>query len=476
MTTIPNGSLYESFIDNYLGQSYADAQAGLVTQKDVLWAQFLTDNGLSASNPLVVAQDPAILSKFMKFVQNTYDSMQTNSISPDEVTRRGLMFSVYDLIVLMLQTLQNNVGVVANNVAFLTRYQKEYSTMMGREAGQFYIAGSKSLPDVNFGNLSKWTLGYGQITMQDYLDTAIQTAITGGTQSYVMHSVNSLVPLPDPTVFQNQEGNITDALAAVPHSELIALGPLTRTGYSNFQPQAMNDFSVIARPNSIQFQLNYKQQYDTTIQYYTFDSNGNFQLSGDPVKVSGFYDVPVVSPITNFPPDATAQQRNDIATQAFNNFLLQPLNNSAILPPGFPFSSPLHFEFSNIPPAQSLNVSGAMTSPINMYNLSNTQPFFQVIRNITTPPWNKEYNKMYTSSTDEAQNAQESGAARRRATKNSLLQQYVTDTQSKRQILSNQADAQNSQQNQAQTGFNQAAGLLKTMIGQLSTIMTSIFS
>ncbi len=484
MTTIPNSSSYEDILDGYFGDAYGDQQAGLVTQKDVLWTSFLLQNKLDPNDPLVVAQDPTILAKFVQFTQKTYDSMQTNALSPDEVARRDLMFSVHDLIVLMLETLQKSVGVLGDNVVFLGKYQREYANMMGRAAEAFYIGASRSLPSPNTGDLTKWTLGYEDITMQEYLDTAVFNSIAGqsstpnGANELKLNSVNTAINPPNPTTYLNRpEAVLVDALQGVPQTEFIALGPLTRTVSSNKGPAEQNSMRINYTPNSVTFDYTYWQQYDATYTPFTFNNQG-VPVFQNPVRISGFYPV-VANPTTvTFPPGATEQEKLNLTNAAFQSFLATPLNTQPIVPPGMALPSNILGPFSNIQAShnQSLTVLSSQTQPVTFYNRSNIPGASTItaIRNLTIP-WYGPYNTPDVFHSDETSRAYVGADVRRRGQVNSLLQQYVTNTQSRRQVVGNQSDAQQSQMDQARTGFTQAAGLLKTMIGQLSTILTSIF-
>ncbi|MCE5294286.1 MAG: hypothetical protein LLF94_06695 [Chlamydiales bacterium] len=484
MTTIPNE--YKNIVEGYLGEEYSDKVVGFGTQKDVLWATFLAQNNLSATDPLVVAQDPTILAKFMTFVQATYDGMQVNALSPDEINRRALMFSVYDLVVLMLTALQNNIGVVGENVAFLNRYKREYAEMMGREASAFYIGGSSSLAKPNINNLDDWTLGYGKLSMDDYLTKALSDNLKGINGSNIIKSVNIAYQPPAPNVQQQGGGGpavIIDALSAIPTAVLVALGPVTTTGYNNFQPQAQNTLSFNTTSAGITFTYSYQQQYRVNIQPYTFDSHGVRQNAAVQTQ-TGFYTITNTSPPVTFTPGMTEQQKLEAVQAAYRTFLNTQI--VASLPTVFPSGGPYAgwdvysvIPMPNYPPFPDGGIHtiyDSMTQPVTIYNVSNweTAPNATVIRSMTHA-WDPQYNGVFTSTSDERQNAFESGYSRKRGQINSLLQQYITNTQSKIQIISNQADAQTSQETQAQTGFNQAASLLTTMIGQLSTILTSIF-
>lgn len=484
MSTIPNGSPYETIVDGYLGSEYADTVAGFGTKKDALWLAFLKENGLTATDPLVVAQDPTILAKFVAFIQNTYDSMQVNTLSPEEVTRRDLMFSVYDLVVLMLEVLQKTVGVVGGNVVFLNKYAKEYSTMMAREAEAFYIGGSLSLPQVNRNDLSKWTLGYDDITMKEFVEASVYRPKTPGIDesfNYTISSVNTPYPPTGSNVQQNDRAILKDTLTSVRQTEFIALGPLTRDVYTNVGAPARNSLTFSAPTSSaVTLTYVYYQQYNSSAVYYYYDSEGGFH-SSDPVEQKGYYPITMTSTV-NFSPNATPEEKIQAVENGLQSFLNQTIPNSSIWPPAGPPPPPSPFTtvwytYSNIPPAQTMSIFQSTTIPVTYYGVTNATPpinDIQVIQNLTKP-WHPNWNLVYTTTVDETAKIYTSAASRRRGNSNSLLQQFVSNTQSKRQIITNQADASQSNMDAVQTGYNQGVGLLRSMIGQLSTILTSIF-
>ncbi len=484
MTTIPTGSQYETIIDSYLGTGLTNQQVGFGTKKDALWLQFLQENGLSSTDPLVAMQDPQILSKFMVFVQKTYDSLQTGELSPDEVTKRKLMFSVYDLIMLMLQVLQQTVGVVGKNVAFLGQYQQAYAEMSGREALAFYKGGSLSIPQANINDLSNWTLGYGNITMEEYLKTALQNTKIGLTDANggaEIHSINIALPPVNTNIQPNVQGIdtavIKDGLSNVP-IQIQAIG--ANAGSKNVTNDAMNTLRISPiSPTQVAFSYTYKQQYNVTVHNFNWDNS-------DPPKIvetskqdaAGFYSVPIIQYVNINPNDSYDKQLQTI-NAAFQSFLNTPMNNTSVIDPNYNYQPALFRTIdNNIPFPQQLTIYQSMTQAIPMYNMQppgpTSTPTFFVHRYISTQ-WDPQYNMPYTTTSDENQNAYESAASRRRGQKNSLLQQFITNTQSKKQILSNQQDAENSQMDQARTGYSQGGSLLSTMIGQLSTIITSIF-
>ncbi len=524
MTSIPSGSLYESILNSFFDPTYIAKTVKFGTQGDALWQQFLAQNGLSSSDPRVVSQDPTILAEFVVFAQQTSSSLGQGQLSPEEVSSRALMFSVYDLIVLMLSVLSKNVGVTGDNIAFLGHYRDAYSKMLGRLSDAFYIGGSLSIPVVNTTDLSKWTLGYGGITMQDYLSVALTgeptpsgNGATGSpTPAYnplTLSSANIPYPPSPAGPLSINQGMIADPLARLQQDIPIALGPAFNTSYNNVANAAMDTLTITSNgtstssPTQVTFTYNYKQQYDFNVTTYVYDRNDQGQITGfhqqQQVHQTGFYTAsPPVTYTVNINPNLSPVEQLDQLKAGFQTFLQQPIQNQSYTPPGY--TPPGPFDFYNISPKMpfppSLNVYTSMTSPITFYNLTQLNTGFNAftpgnvtaVRSITIP-WNStstfnpldqndsqgntSFNIPYTSSTAGGgrANAIQSAMAQNRANKNSLLQQFVTNASTQKQIISNQSDSATSQQSQSQTGISQAASVLNSMIDQLGTILTSIF-
>jgi hypothetical protein len=537
MTTIPNGSLYESILDSYFGTSFANAQKGFVTEKDVLWQNFLSQNGLSPTDPRVVNQDPAVLQEFVTFMRQTYNSLQTDQLSPGEITNRSVMFSVYQLIVLMMETLQSNAGVTGQNVQFLSNYKLQYSDLQSTEASNFYIGGSLSTPKPNSANLADWSLGYGGINMQEYLKTAISGITTSPTKGgpvvtnypgdsgsnvppLRLNSVNIAYPPPAPGPIGVDTALLTDALGNVPQYRwLTGLPGIVVTDHSNLSSQAMNALQFSSNASSVTFTYTYMQQYNYSYTTTTNDSNGNVANVTTTGPITGFYPV-IVSHTVNYDPGLSDEKKLGLVEQGFQSFMNQQLSLSAYPPnasyppnstffPAVGISIAPNAQFTevttNIGFPSNMSVYASMTQPITFGNVSvnstnGTSSGVTAIRALTIP-WNSmntadltnlksdinddssslsnsnidwSLNTPYTTTTAQHAAAIQSNVAQKRGNQNSLLQQFITNAQSQGQIISNLQDAQTSQQNQSQTGINQAASVLNSAISQLSDIITSL--
>lgn len=431
MITIPPGSAFQTIIESYFGDSPIQS----ATAENKLWSNFLTANGLDPDDPdvqtLIASEDPTLLTKFVQFAKQTYETMQTNKLSPDEVARRQLVFSVYDLIVLLLQIFQQTVGVLGKNVVFLGDYQRQFTDMAARIGQNIYIAGQDSIPHMNPDDLSSWTLGYGNITMQEYLTTAIVGA--GGTdirgQSFSPLNIPLLslqYPPPDPNLKREGTAIVQDFLTEQ------SIGPISIEDL--YDGSSAGSLQIFADSTSVGFTYNYPLLRPADAQ------NGHPNPYFTPLVINS-PAIPYSDPNESF------DEKLKEVSAGFQAFLNQSIQGT------------------------SLTVGSSMTTPTTLPFGGGGFQFTQVLAR----RWDNQYNMMYTPTGDSGDHATQSSAADRRANKNSLLQQYVQNAQMQRQIQGNQADAENSQLQQAQTGISQGSNILSTAIQQMSTILTSIF-
>src|SRR5437016_1606130 len=106
---IPSNTPYSSLITGYFGNLGSAAQ-------DALWQSFKDKNGF-VTNPSNT--DVNALIKFSTFIQSTFNDGQELLLSPEEIQKRQLLFSLYDLIITMMKSIQDTVGVTAQSIVFL---------------------------------------------------------------------------------------------------------------------------------------------------------------------------------------------------------------------------------------------------------------------------------------------------------------------------------------------------------------------
>jgi len=425
MSVIPPGTLFDTVFQAYLADQQDD--------NAVLWRKFLVANNLDANDARIAAQDDTLVAKFVRFVQSTYES-KASQLSLDEMTRRHLIFTIYDLIILLLQAIQQNVGVLGENIVYLGKYQRAYAGIAGRLAEFFYIGGADSRPVPNNADLSKWTLGYGDVNIQDYLTAAIVgKASTVGSPplSYdplILQSVAAKLPATDP------EGALKS------YGRGILLNPFPGDILTSFLGgqstlgQVTNQLAMKADDTSISFQFSYVKM------------NPPPEEDGDPPQFERI-TIPSETGYTSFAftdPTLPFEKKLEEAKTFFQQFL-----NTSI-------------------PGAGLTVYQAINSTPETYGEDT------FIRYLTIP-WSNAYNLVYTPTGDDGDHARQSTAAGYRGDKNSLLQQYVQNIQTHKQIFGKQADAEQTTIQQAQTGLGQGSELLSSLIRQMSTILTAIF-
>jgi hypothetical protein len=371
---LPSSGPYTSLLVGFFGNLDTDEQGAL-------WQAFKTKNGFT-TDP--ASNDIDALVKFSDFIQATYNNEQTMALSPEEIHKRQLLFSLYDLIVTMMQSIQQTVGVTGQNITFLGRYQRVYTDMMSREAGAFYIGGTRDRPPINpatgkvyIEDLTKWKLGYGSITMAEYLETAL---------------------LAKPT----------------------AAAPLEI--HSDFVEDNQNRLLFSATDSSITF---------TFVAQLTEQN-----AEGEDVQVEH-----PVSFTTSFSPSDSFEDKMAIATQGFTT-----LYNSAV-----PGTAKTVSDFIN-DPAQPIRIPFGVVTDESIF-----------------------INKALTGIGDSEEIAKQSAASQARAAKNSLLQQFLENSRSRREILANQADTERSLMDQSQQGISTSSNILQATIKQLTTILDSIF-
>lgn len=152
-------------------------------QKQNIWVKFLTANNLTAPVP------PGSEQLFLTFIHDAIMDTQlfvpvsTNAkLSPDEIKKRNIMFLVFNSVIKMLLSLQQTVTVEAKNVAFFAKWQKEYTNMLTKVPS--YVGGESSVVNVDLTDLSKFTLGYNNISVQDIAKWWAQNKLDGTNQTF----------------------------------------------------------------------------------------------------------------------------------------------------------------------------------------------------------------------------------------------------------------------------------------------------
>jgi hypothetical protein len=509
MSTIPQNSIYSNIMDGYFGDLSGDG-------KNQIWQSFLQASGLT-SNP--ATNDTAAAIAFSKFIQGTYNASQTLSLSPTEVVQRHLIFSVYQIILTLLKSVQQNVQVIGSNITFLGRYQAAYTDQEAALANAFYIASptDTNTPHVNATDLSKWTLGFDNLTIKDYLKTAIQN---GALNPPVLTPLTVGSSLTTATV-NNGAMNITMNIPLNDSVTNVALNPINFTdlGISPRQAPAFTTSSQGIGTSSSLYQI------QTVITFRVHDSSNNLITAS----------VTVTSRST----ETTDQQTQDIAngiktllgtTLTSGRTVAEVLNDpsSQIAANFFGSPNPTSFTsgpvvvgnfFTFTPTTTGVDISftansvssgtlvsnsattsatfastdnfdtklaTASTKFMQLYNGGTVGNTSQLVSTLVADPAHPIGINWPQSQVDSSQSiltppdatnatSTQQQIAKERGTNNSLLQQFESNIQSRIQVLQNQIDGQQGRLSQGQQEISGLTSVLNQTIQQLSTILSGLF-
>ncbi len=174
ITLPPTGSIYYNVLEGYFG---ALDQNNL----DAIWGTFLSMKHLT-SNPT----DNSLAGAFTSYVQALYSQMQTESLSPAAIAQQHITLSIFDILTLLMQHLQNSLSVQTSQQQFYAQLAQQYNNMQEAvpvyrvDPSQMGAPSDASLNPptntlVNFSNLNtsnynQLTFGYDNISLKDITD------------------------------------------------------------------------------------------------------------------------------------------------------------------------------------------------------------------------------------------------------------------------------------------------------------------
>ncbi len=160
-------------------------------QKQQIWVNFLKANNLT--DPVPPGQEQLFLTFIQQQIASNavqVPSYVNDTLSPDEVKKRNITFGVLNSVLNMLLALQNTVTVEAQDVAFYGKWQKAYTDMLTRVPT--YIGGEASNVHVDLNDLSKFTLGYNDISVEDIAKWWAQERIDGKNDTFSISTYTTL--------------------------------------------------------------------------------------------------------------------------------------------------------------------------------------------------------------------------------------------------------------------------------------------
>lgn len=169
--TLPSSGPYAQLMGSFFG--YLDTE-----EQQKLWSGFLQNEQLS-TNP--ADTDTVAQAQFMSYIQSNYDQMQELQLSPTEVQRRHLVFTIFDIILLMMRKVQDTVGVQQGQLVFNGKMQEQYTNLMSRVP--IYLGGASDIAKFNV-NPAQFTLGYNNISVKELLQYALASGNSADLNSY----------------------------------------------------------------------------------------------------------------------------------------------------------------------------------------------------------------------------------------------------------------------------------------------------
>lgn len=212
LPVLPPNSTYDRLMRGYFGDRTTD-------DKNTLWQAFLQQEGLT-SNP---TETPELLARYSTYIDSLYEAQQAMAAAAGD-PRLQMLWSIYDILILLISKF---VKCQINNqsaVEFLTRYQKAYQDEMSRVF--FYIgAPAVSGTDRNDilsqtpdgirtptaqtpSNIDTFKLGYGNLTIAEYVDWLYRKASenSAGTPYSLTIAGKPIVPVGNISWYADLQG------------------------------------------------------------------------------------------------------------------------------------------------------------------------------------------------------------------------------------------------------------------------------
>lgn len=532
--TIPTGS-YTDLVNGYFGYLEVD-------EKTALWNAFLTSNGITSApedfqNPpwrdylaansidpetLTPAQlqttyiaflnQPSLQTLFTKFIQNAYLKLANIDVfpstatsialqqdqSPDEIKNRHLVYTIFDILIMLMGNIQDTVTVLTGNISILAKRRNEYTEMMSRVA--FYQANSSNAPVINTEDLSKWTLGYANISIRDYISAGIaggdavdsnKVVITPGVgEELILGNASTTVPA-------ERFANLTSTTEATVRAFIVSsLTESVRNGLDTLQNRVL-DF--IARTLSVQNNTAPTPQFSDPISWAGLNEDsvvnaidstddilnipndwfGHLMLANIGIVLSpderSFLNGSVLTPLRSAAKNVYDTNRGAASSTAAG-FTFQRTDDTLKISfiggaPQTILERDITFNEEDTY-AQKLEKAEAAFKELLTETIGANTVLTLVTNANVHIPWNSALNTAFPQGTpsDTVQ-----GNINKRQTQNQLLQSYLESARVKREVLANIQDSEQTTLDQAMQGISQAAQLISSAIRQLQNILGAIF-
>lgn len=176
----------------FYGQSFAAYFGGETPiQQRLIWAQFLLQNNFATTMPPETAQDEQL---FVTYASNVLGAMQGEQVqSPGEIQKRAIMTATFDTLVLMLNAMQDTVGVQSDNLIYLGNVQQAFTTEMTSVPTYIGQPNNDVQAPATVGPNTDWTkftFGYNNISVADIANWWAYNSLvpSGSPQTFTMAS------------------------------------------------------------------------------------------------------------------------------------------------------------------------------------------------------------------------------------------------------------------------------------------------
>lgn len=378
----------------------------LIYDQDYIWQQFLQTYGILSEAQLDNIKTQKL---FHEFVQKTYTEFALLTQSSDEIKGRHVISTIFDILILLMKTIQDNASILQNTILILAKRQKEYGDQMARIG--FYRGGSSNTGSPDLTDLSRWTLGYAGITIDDYiLSSLVPRTLDPGEEDQT--------PVP---VTGYQEVHLNADSGSVPITLQAVFPPHPSIGGN------ISNRTLGFEANDTSFTVTY------TVRLPLYDTDLNVNN--------------VVFPITQtvtFDADATLEEKIDAARGAF--FTL--LNQTAFADP----STSIQYSIGG-----GKTLGDFITSPNMLFHQA----------------WDNQLNRPYDQDNSGTKAQTRGGEAR--AAKNQLLQQYLENARTRKGVLADMQDTMETTFDSTKDALSRSADIINSTIKQLINIITSIY-
>lgn len=431
-----NDDKIDTYVKDLFNQYVQELAWGVSSNS--IWQAFVALYGITPgtniNGTIDLGSQVSVKVLFNQFVQKAYLDLQNVSmISDDEVKGRRLVYTIMDILLLLIKAMQDNAAVVGNTILYLGKKQKEYNEQIASIA--FYRGGSDVYGSIDRTDLSKWTLGYADISIEDYLLSAI-------------------VPR---TLDINEEG---DTSIPVGYQDLV----LNATPTQDF-------LSVFGSTIDIPITLDIVNSAIPLASPITENVNTNsyrleFRANDDELNIELFMRLP---------------------QYVFNgsSFVVQEIDTSILKTVAFDVNESVASKFEKAKALfnELLNQSEFQTTSSNItYGLVATgdPPFGATLGDFMTDPripfhtkWDNQLNRPLDD--DNTGNSAQLRGGQARAAKNQVLQQFLENARTRKDVVADFQDTMQTTFDASKEGLTRATDLINSVIKQLINILSSIF-